>query len=90
MIENYETWTKSYGGESQVAKDRVIQEMLENFKATGHPTHLCRCFGKRPGTKQDEDGPIKATQPRKKPASSEDKDDPIEFTPPSTTSRVRT
>ncbi len=32
MIENYETWTKSYGGESQVAKDRVIQEMLETSK----------------------------------------------------------
>ena len=63
MIENHETRTKSYGGESQVAKDRVIQEMLENFKATRRPTHLCRCFGKRPKKTEDEDDPIESTPP---------------------------
>ena len=60
--------------------------MLDNFKATGHPKHLCRCFGKRAKVNKDDDDPIESTPPAgKEPVSSELKDDPIEFTRPSRT-----
>jgi hypothetical protein len=83
LIENFETWATSYGGDNKTAKERVIQELLDNFKATGHPKHICRCFGKRPNKTEDEDDPIESTLPSgKAPVSSEYKDDPIESTQP--------
>ena len=41
MIECFDTWTTSYGGSDEAAKGRVISELLEHFKTTGHPKHLC-------------------------------------------------
>ena len=77
MIENFETWTTSYGGDNKTAKERVIRELVDNFKATGHPKQLCRCFGKKPKTTEDEDDPIESTPPSgKEPVSSEYEDDP--------------
>ena len=90
MIENFETWTTSYGGNDETAKGRVIRDLLDNFKATGHPKHLCRCFGRRPTMTKDEDDPIESTPPTASgPASSEVKDDPIEFTQQSETQPLR-
>ena len=88
MIECFETWTTSYGGADKTAKEKVVHELLENFKATGHPKHLCRCFGRRPNITKKEDDPIEPTPPLKRgPESSELKDDPIEFTQSSSSHR---
>ena len=88
MIECFDTWTTSYGGSDEAAKGKVISELLEHFKTTGHPKHLCRCFGRTPAMATDED-PIESTPPEPRgPASSELKDDPIESTQPSETQQL--
>ena len=88
MMQCFDTWTTYYGGDGVAAKERVIHELLENFKATGHPKHLCRCFGRRLTTAEDED-PIESTpsEARGQTSSGAD-DDPIESTQPSETQQL--
>ena len=63
MIGNYETWMKSYGGENETTRQRALLELLNSFEATGHPKHLCRCFGKKPETTKGQSDPGEAARP---------------------------
>ena len=62
MIENFETWMKSYGGNDETMKQRALQEILGSFDANGHPKHLCRCFGKKPETTKGHSDPGEAAR----------------------------